>query len=643
MLAEKLTPIDRVSVVAIASQIQAMTGTSTIASLAAKYSVPLMSEHRNRAELIDRLQPKSQQASSPDLASLQNELRTAKAVIGMLLGKSQGVSGNNVRKSYAPWLKQYLAGLLESGAGYQTITKLTAISEETLRHFRADHLTTVVKEPASDDHQFIKEAWNKAPARCRKTLDSFWTYLGHCHSHYKISLEQVRTILAELGLRYPRGKQSKNAGTTVKTEFTPKALWEGDGKQLNITVNGSRHTFCWYAFCDQHTTLLVGSSVTGAESSEAFLSALKSGHQQQGAFAIGVLIDNRLGESDLSMVRSFCIEHRIVLARIFPGNSKSNGHIENNFSIFERFVGDVHVSGKNDKEIAESIANVIVEVFTQQRNHTPRKRLGSRSPADYPTPDRPPEHVRSAVERLANRFNREIRDIEAKWDLIKPAREHFEQQPEASQQKLMKQLGKYPSGDILFAQTQYLAQIFKYPDQTYRSEYFMAILRHKREEEAKRVFNEAWRAGAARIRELMPPPKPIPPKDRAKDILEVFVEILDMATPAEWMVELDALAWWLIHYSRQASLPELWTAVEHEVVTSKVMSLKQWGEIKDYLSRLLGDFLYEPIAPTVEKQNVGEKRRADSSPLQKNLDRKGAVKDSKKSNSHRQSPIDARD
>ena len=141
------------------------------------------------------------------------------------------------------------------------------------------------------------------------------------------------------------------------------------GRTSNITVNGTRHTFCWYAFCDQHTTLLVGSSVTGAGSSEAFLSALKSGHQQQGAFAIGVLIDNRLGEADLIMVRSFCIEHRIVLARIFPGNSKSNGRIENNFSIFERFVGDVHVSGKTEKEIAESIANVIVEVFTQMGSH----------------------------------------------------------------------------------------------------------------------------------------------------------------------------------------------------------------------------------------------------------------------------------
>ena len=106
-----------------------------------------MSEHRNRAELIDRLQPKSQQASSPDLASLQEDLRTAKEMIAMILGKSQGVSGNNIRKSYAPWLKQYLAGMLESDTVYKTIKNLTAISEETPRHFRADHLTKVVKEP----------------------------------------------------------------------------------------------------------------------------------------------------------------------------------------------------------------------------------------------------------------------------------------------------------------------------------------------------------------------------------------------------------------------------------------------------------------------------------------------------------------
>ena len=140
-----------------------------------------MSEHRNRSQLIERLLYKSQQTTASDLASLQDELKTARELIALLLRRSKGVSENNVRKSYAPWLKQCLAGFLESGTEYKTITNLTTISEDTLRHFRAEHLTKVIKEPASDDHQFIKQAWAEAPPRCRKTLDSFWTYLGHCH------------------------------------------------------------------------------------------------------------------------------------------------------------------------------------------------------------------------------------------------------------------------------------------------------------------------------------------------------------------------------------------------------------------------------------------------------------------------------
>ena len=35
-------------------------------------------------------------------------------------------------------------------------------------------------------------------------------------------------------------------------------------------------------------------------------------------------------------------------------------------------------------------------------------------------------------------------------------------------------------------------QIAKHPDNTYRSEYFMAIIRHTREEIAKRTHNEAF-------------------------------------------------------------------------------------------------------------------------------------------------------
>jgi hypothetical protein len=121
--------------------------------------------------------------------------------------------------------------------------------------------------------------------------------------------------------------------------------------------------------------------------------------------------------------------------------------------------------------------------------------------------------------------------------------------------------------------------------------------------------------------------------------LEIFIDLLDLPSPSEWMMELDALAWWLVHYSRQASLPELWTAVENEVVMSKVMSLEQWEQIKDYLARKLGDFLYVPAVTASTAEEERKKEQPDSPTHSTILDRKGAKKDRRKSGTHPQSPM----
>lgn len=84
----------------------------------------------------------------------------------------------------------------------------------------------------------------------------------------------------------------------------------------------------------------------------------------------------------MSDVFRFCKEHGIVVVRTFPGNPKTNGIIEGNFSIFERFVGDLNVSGSTPEEIGRSIATLIIEVFTQLRNHSPRSARGGRTALD---------------------------------------------------------------------------------------------------------------------------------------------------------------------------------------------------------------------------------------------------------------------
>jgi transposase InsO family protein len=284
--------------------------------------------------------------------------------------------------------------------------------------------------------------------------------LGKKHPGVSISAKRLRQILINLGLRYPRGPKTRDIGTQVKRPFAPHAIWEGDGKQVNIIINGLRSVYSWYAFVDQNTTLIVGSATHATESSTNFLQALKNGKFKTGTLPVGVLIDNRLSDEDMSPIDEFCKEHQIVLLRTFPGNSKSNGNIENNFSLFESLVGPIRLFGSHD-QIAQQVATLVIEIFTGLRNNTRRPRLNGQTPADAAPQAKRPEHMRSAIESMANRFTQEIKDIDFKWNLIHEARQHFGHLSPESVQKTKRLLCKYPVMDIIAAQAAYLAQIKK--------------------------------------------------------------------------------------------------------------------------------------------------------------------------------------
>ena len=297
-----------------------------------------------------------------------------------------------------------------------------------------------------------------------------------------------------MGLRYPRGPGIKDEGLQVKKKFEPHTIWEGDGKQMNIIINGEIYHYCWYAFVDQTTTLLVGSSITNTESSTSFLEGMKKSKNNIGFYAIGVLLDNRLPETELSAVKEFAKEHGITIVRTFPGNSKSNGNIENNFSIFEKFVGDVYIQGSTNDSVAKSVATNIAEIFTQQRNHSERGRLGGRTPSEACDEAVRPENRREAVERMRARFEKEDADINKKFKLIETLLQVKSLSPE-SIDKVKENLKKFVPNMIIAARASFEAQAAKHPESYYSIEYFWAILRNKQEEMAKQVYNESFRAG----------------------------------------------------------------------------------------------------------------------------------------------------
>ena len=323
-----------------------------------------------------------------------------------------------------------------SGLSYESLSVLTSIPIDTLKKFKAQN-TWPEKQELSEKHAQLKEAWENAGRRHRKTLDHFTLFLSHNYPELSFSRDELRQSLIDLGLRYPRGFKTVDKGAQVKRDFQPHAIWEGDGKLVKVRLNGQLFPFIWYAFVDQSTTLLVGNHMDQSENAETFLRALRDGSANAGTFPIGILIDNRLADGEIGAVQNFCRDHGVVLVKTFPGNSKNNGFIENNFSIFERFVGTIEVAGQSPAEIAQSMAQALVEVFTQQM------RLGNRTPADIAGGRQRPEHMRSAIEKLQNRLQKEGKKTDAKWRLLQPSFKHFGVISEASQDKMKKLIAAY--------------------------------------------------------------------------------------------------------------------------------------------------------------------------------------------------------
>lgn len=404
--------------------------------------------------------------------------------------------------------------------------------------------------------------------------------------------------LVDLGLRYPRGPRIKNAGTHVKRYFKPHALWEGDGKQLKISINGEEFSYCWYALIDQNTTLLVGSSLTGFESADSLLQSLKDAKNNVGFMAMGILIDNRLTHEDKVQVKVFCEEHGIVLVNTFPGNSKSNGIIEGNFSIFENQVGAVSVEGHSKEEIAQSVAKNIVEIFTQQRNHKKRKRLNNLTPAEAANDCQRPEHQRSSLEKLRDRLLKQELTIEAKMLLIKDLQNKFEAMSEESITKFREIIKGYSADEIVAAVDRYKAQQAKHPDHFYRSEYFLAILRYKREDNAKAAYNESFRATHKALNQMR--------QDELKnqDMVHVANKIISFLSVASskpgtthLLMSVESLCWGLLDFIPIRQLSELWEQIVRASQRCRDISLKKWQIIAEFIHERIGMFLFQDTQP----------------------------------------------
>jgi transposase InsO family protein len=247
--------------------------------------------------------------------------------------------------------------------------------------------------------------------RGTKSVKAFCERYPDLLARLDMNYRQALGWLRKLGFVSRRGIFLKNKGLDKILRFRPNQVWGSDGKRLVVIINGEIFEWVWQCLVDGKTTVIVGGMISGHENTANLLAAIEESKSRTGITPLAIVLDNRLSE-DMPAIRAYLDEKGIEIIKIFPGNSKSNGIVEGNFCVFDKWVGSIVINGKNPEELSRSIATAFVEVFTQMRNHARRSSLSNKSAqqiaeeTEAASPEEEAE-TRAKLKALADRHKRE--------------------------------------------------------------------------------------------------------------------------------------------------------------------------------------------------------------------------------------------
>lgn len=413
----------------------------------------------------------------------------------------------------------------EYGLTWQEVSELLSIPEDTLKKIKRQSSEKNnsndddTKGPPLADHiidklgDFFKSRSQKATVKdfCEKNPDIL--------IELKMDYRQFSSLLLRLGYVSVKGIFLQNTGLDLIKRFSPNIIWGTDGKNINIVINGESFRWVWQCLIDYKTTILVGGVINENESTLNLVEAIGKSKESTGVAPMAIVMDNRLSEN-LPAIQEYLNKLEIEIIKTFPGNSKSNGIIENNFRVFEAWVhgrGEkIIINGENPKELSRSIAELMVEVFTQMRNHSPRKSLRGRSATEVSEnipqlSDKERSNIQDEIKALANRLKNELATpikTAAKEEALKLILEKLN--PPNPEVFLKRLTPCYYTGNlILQAYAIFEIQKQKHPEKNFDHTYFGGILRNLVDQEyivqlninLELIFNEYWERINQKIKE----------------------------------------------------------------------------------------------------------------------------------------------
>jgi hypothetical protein len=194
----------------------------------------------------------------------------------------------------------------------------------------------------------------------------------------------------------------------------------------------------------------------------------------------------------------------------FPYHPPTNGHMEGLFGQFARIVGPIEIDDTSRDTVASSVVEVVWRVFIHFHNHSPRDRLGGKSPLEYFRQYLPkPAEVEAARKGLQAQREKSLASRKPHPRLSDPA---FRSQVEgllrrlrlpASIDEAIRALLPYEPGVIQRSSDAFFVQSSRkgFDERKRTLVYFRGIVRHKQQDaDAERLRSEHLNRDTARKR-----------------------------------------------------------------------------------------------------------------------------------------------
>jgi hypothetical protein len=270
-----------------------------------------------------------------------------------------------------------------------------------------------------DTIEVIATAWKS----WKGTFSAFVEYVRN-ELRLQVGHHSIARILEACGLRTPNRRSGRSpdekALRNAFETFFPGAQWVGDGKLVQVVIDGQTFPFNLELHVDAHTGAWVGLDCSTQEDSAAVLDAWDGALTTTGAAPLALLLDNNPA-NHTEQVDEVLGNTGTLRIRATKQRPQNKAHVEGAFGLFAQQVPELKLdTSKSKQEIAKTLLSLVATTFARAINRRPRADRNGLSRADLYAEEPTEEQIQQAKQALRERLKKQERARETRESRQRP-------------------------------------------------------------------------------------------------------------------------------------------------------------------------------------------------------------------------------